>query len=33
MNETASILLLLILAVWLFNTDRFQAFLEVVKTA
>ena len=31
MNETASILFLLIVGVWFFTSSRFQAFLAVIK--
>ncbi len=31
MNETATILFLLILAVWFFTNNRFQALLDVIK--
>lgn len=31
MNETATVLILIIVAVWLFNTKNFQAFLGVVR--
>ncbi|EPZ43832.1 hypothetical protein N007_11995 [Alicyclobacillus acidoterrestris ATCC 49025] len=32
MNETASTLLIMIIAIWLVTSKRFQAFLTVVKS-